>query len=72
VSFFEALISLSVIDVALIGSASVFFSSLGAYAGLLHRRSILWCAIGALLLLGGTYHHEIHYQWITLLNGDFR
>ncbi len=60
----EALTSLQLTDVILIGSAAIFFSSVGAFAGILRKRAILWSGIIALTLLGLIYHEELYFQWL--------
>jgi hypothetical protein len=64
VDLVEALTSLALTDVILIGSASIFFTTVGAFAGILRKRAILWAGIFALALLGAIYHEEIYFQWL--------
>lgn len=65
-SFQAFLENLSATDIILIGTAALFFSSLGVVAGILNRRSIVWSAIAALCLLGFFYRYELQYFWLTL------
>jgi hypothetical protein len=64
VTIVEALTSLTLMDVILIGSAAIFFSTVGAFAGILRKRAILWAGILALALLGLVYQEELYFQWL--------
>jgi hypothetical protein len=62
----EFLKNISVVDAILIGSASLFFSSLGVVAGIMDRRFILWAAICGIALLAYVYRYELEYHWLVL------
>jgi len=59
------LYNLSLEDIILIGSAAMFFSTIGAYAGLIRSRSILWCVLLSLALLSFFYREVIFGEWLA-------
>jgi hypothetical protein len=62
----EILKNISFIDAILIGSATLFFSSLGVLAGVMERRYILWAAICGIALLAYIYRYELEYHWLVV------
>lgn len=67
-SFLDKLQNLELIDLIMVGSAVLYFSCLGIYAGLTNRRKIIWCAIGFLVFIGAVYHDVVLYHLADFLD----